>query len=304
MSCDLRTRVGSLELANPVMTSSGTAGHGAELDAFFALSNLGAHVVKSLSAEAWPGNPPPRLYPLAVGMLNSVGLQGPGIELWCEQHLGALEKSGAKVVVSIWGRRVEDYARAAALLKGRSHAIVAVEVNVSCPNLEDRSRMFAHSPAATSEAIEAASACGYPLWAKLSPNTSELVEVAAAAYAAGAESLTLVNTLLGLGLDLHTRRPVLGAGGGGLSGAALHPVALRAVYECYRAFKKPIVGVGGVASAREAIEFVLAGAAAVQIGTATLVDPRAPAKLLKSLERWLKRHDISSFTSLIGAAHD
>jgi dihydroorotate dehydrogenase (NAD+) catalytic subunit len=301
---DLRTRVGSIELPNPVMTASGTAGHGVELGAYFDLDRLGAHVVKSICAEPWAGNRPPRLHPLAVGMLNSVGLQGPGVKAWADQHLDALEKSGARVVLSIWGRTVEEFARAAEMVKAISPAIVAIEVNVSCPNIEDRSRMFAHSPAATGEVIDAMAVTGYPLWAKLSPNTAELLEVADAAYRAGAQSLTLTNTLLGLAIDLDTRRPALGAGGGGLSGPALHPVAVRAVYECYGAFRRPIVGVGGVSRARDAIEFFLAGACAVGIGSAVLAEPRTPLRVLKGIARYGARHGIASLDELIGAAHD
>jgi dihydroorotate dehydrogenase (NAD+) catalytic subunit len=173
---ELSTSVGSVRLPNPLMTASGTAGHGAELDAYFDLASLGAIVVKSLAAEPWPGNPTPRVCPVPGGMLNGVGLQGPGVTAWLDDELPALEASGARVVASIWGRRVEDYERAASMLAGAPGCVVAVEVNVSCPNLEDRSRMFAHSAAATGAAIAASAACRRPLWAKLSPNTSDLLE--------------------------------------------------------------------------------------------------------------------------------
>ncbi len=192
-------------------------------------------------------------------------------------------------MVSIWGQSVADYGRAAALLNQvarRESALVAVEVNVSCPNVEDRSRMFAHSEKATNEAV-AASECGLPRWAKLSPNVPDVTAIAGAALAGGAEGLTLTNTLLGLALDVDTGRPVLGAGGGGLSGPALHPVALRAVWECRSAFPgAAIVGVGGVTSGVDAVEFLRAGADAVQVGTATFRDPRAPWKVLRQLGRW------------------
>ena len=211
---DLETSVGSIALRAPVMTASGTAGHGAELGAYFDLATIGAVVVKSLAAYPWAGNLAPRVCPVPGGMLNAVGLQGPGLEAWLKDELPALEASGASVVVSIWGRRVEDYAAAAELLADAPACVVAVEVNVSCPNLEDRSKMFAHSPEATGEAVAASAACRRPLWAKLSPNTSDLVSVAAAALAHGAESLTLTNTLLGLAIDPERRAPVLGAGEG------------------------------------------------------------------------------------------
>ncbi len=302
---DLATSVATVRLATAVMTASGTAGHGAELGAYFDLSAIGAVVVKSLSADPWPGNPGPRVCPVPGGMLNGVGLQGPGVAAWLIDELPALEASGARVVVSIWGRRVEDYARAASLLAQAPACVVAVEVNVSCPNLEDRSRMFAHSPAATGAAVEASRACGRPLWAKLSPNTSDLLAVAEAALASGAEALTLTNTLLGLAIDTERRAPVLGAGGGGLSGEALHSVALRAVYDCRAAFPGAgIVGVGGVSDGLGAVRMLLAGADAVQVGTATLVDPRAVVRVQAELADWCARHRVSTIRELVGAAND
>ncbi len=299
---DLATRVGSVALPNPVMTASGTAGHGAELGAYGPLDGLGAVVVKSLSAEPWAGNPAPRVHEVTGGMLNSVGLQGPGVAAWAAEELPRLVAAGARVVASIWGRRAEEFADAARALAG-APGVVAVEVNVSCPNVEDRSRMFAHSPSATAEAVAAAGAAGLPIWAKLSPNVADLREIAAAALGAGAEALTLVNTLLGLAVDVERRRPVLGAVGGGLSGPAVHPVAVRAVWECREAFPEAgIVGVGGVASGTDAVELLLAGADAVQVGTATFRDPRAPWKVLAGVERWCRHHRVARVGELVGAA--
>jgi len=220
---DLTTTIGSVVLANPVMTASGTAGHGDELGRYVDLSTLGAVVVKSLSAEPWAGNPAPRVHETPAGMINSVGLQGPGVAYWLEQELPAVLQTGARVVVSIWGTSVEDYARAAAMLAGAPDGVIAVEVNISCPNHHDRNRMFAHSPASTTEAIEAASVCGLPMWAKLSPNVSDLASIARAAADAGAEAVTLINTVLGMAIDVETRTRRLGGGGGGLSGPAIHP---------------------------------------------------------------------------------
>jgi dihydroorotate dehydrogenase (NAD+) catalytic subunit len=305
---DLRARIGSVVLPNPVMTAAGTGGHGAELGAFFDLSSLGAVVVKSLCAGPWPGNPPPRLCPVPGGMLNGVGLQGPGIEAWAAEDLPGLQRSRARIVVSIWGRRVEEYAEAAERLAGALERapgdIVACEVNVSCPNLEDRSRMFAHSAESTGAAVAACKVSGLPLWAKLSPNTSDLVGIAGAALGAGAEALTLVNTLLGLAVDERTGRVVLGAGGGGLSGPAIHSVALRAVFDCSAAYPEAsIVGVGGIADGAGALRMLLAGASAVQVGTATLADPLAPARVLAELRQFLEAQGISSVAEIIGAAH-
>ncbi|HLX88749.1 MAG TPA: dihydroorotate dehydrogenase [Acidimicrobiales bacterium] len=302
---DLTTRVGSVELPNPVMTASGTAGHGAELGAYIELSALGAVVVKSLSAEPWAGNPAPRVHETPAGMLNSVGLQGPGVVAWIDRELPALVERGARVVVSLWGGRVEEFAQAAALVAG-APGVVAVEVNVSCPNLEDRSRMFAHSPSATAEAVAACAAAGVPRWAKLSPNTPDLLEVADAALGAGAEALVLVNTLLGMAIDVTRARYRLGSGpaGGGLSGPAIRPVAVRAVHDARVAFPHAgIIGVGGVTRGVDAVEMLMAGADAVEVGTATFRDPRAPVRVLTGLTRWCRWHGVSSVRELVGAVH-
>ena len=304
---DLATAVGSVALRAPVMTASGTSGHGVELAPYGALSDLGAVVVKSLSDRPWPGNPSPRLHPLragASGMINSVGLQGPGVERWLDEDLPALVGTGADVVASIWGDTVDGYARAADLLAAAPPQIVAVEVNVSCPNTEDGMRMFAHSADATSTVMAATAGCGRPRWAKLSPNTPELVAVAAAAVRGGAEAVVLTNTLAGLVIDLQERRPALGGLRGGVSGAALHPVAVRAVYDVREALPElPIVGVGGVASGADAVEMLLAGASAVQVGTAIFADPRAPWRVLADLREWCRDSGVKQIDELIGAAH-
>ncbi len=302
---DLTTRIGSVTLANPVMTASGTAGHGTELSPYLDLSTLGAVVVKSLSAAPWAGNPAPRVHETPAGMLNSIGLQGPGVAAWLEDDLPGLLALGATVVVSIWGRSVEDYAAAADLLADAPPEVVAVEVNLSCPNVESRNSMFAHSTSATTEAMAATAGCKRPRWAKLSPNVTDLPSIAAAARDGGAEAVTLINTVMGLLIDPDTRRARLGNGGGGLSGPAIHPVAVRAVFECRAAHPDlPIVGVGGVAKGADAAELLLAGASAVQVGTATFADPRAPGRVLEELTRWARRQAEPGITDLIGGAHD
>lgn len=238
-------------------------------------------------------------------MLNSVGLQGPGVEAWLEHDLPPLVATGARVVASIWGTSVDGYEKAAAMLADAPAEVVAVEVNLSCPNVEERRAMFAHSPAATAEAVAASASCGRPRWAKLSPNVTDLTEIAGAALRAGADALTLVNTVMGMAIDPATRRPRLGGGGGGLSGPAIHPVAVRAVHECRAAFPDaPIVGVGGVASGEDAAELLVAGASAVQVGTATFADPRAPARVLAQLARWCRGHNVATLADLIGAVDD
>jgi dihydroorotate dehydrogenase (NAD+) catalytic subunit len=307
---DLTSQVGSVVLKNPILTASGTAGHGTEMAGYLDYASLGAFVCKSLAAEEWAGNPAPRLRETPSGLLNSVGLQGPGVEYWLRHELPKLTGRGATVVASIWGNTVEHFERAASMLAG-ADGIVAVEVNVSCPNLEDRNRMFAHSPSATAEAVMASAACGFPLWVKLSPNVSNLVEIAAAGLGAGAEAVVLVNTLLGMAIDAEkwTYRLGSGRGGGGLSGPAIRPVALRAVHDCREAFPRgapgpsgppvSIVGVGGVTSGLDAVELMMAGADAVEVGTASLRDPRAPLKVLAGLARWCRRHNVSSVRELV-----
>jgi dihydroorotate dehydrogenase (NAD+) catalytic subunit len=303
MAVDLRTYVGSVPLPNPVLTASGTAGHGAELGAYVDLAALGAVVVKSLSAVAWPGNPAPRVHETPAGMLNSVGLQGPGVSAWLAHELPALNERGARVVASIWGRSPEEYGQAAAMLAG-APGVVAVEVNVSCPNLEDRGRMFAHSARATALAVAAAGAAGLPLWVKLSPNVPDIVDIAGAGLDAGAETLVLVNTVLGMAIDVRrgTYRLGSGAAGGGLSGPAIRPVAVRAVHDCRVAFPDVgIVGVGGVGRGVDVVEMMYAGADAVEVGTATFRDPRAPARVLAGLQRWCRLHDVADVRRLVGA---
>ncbi|MGZ4793816.1 MAG: dihydroorotate dehydrogenase [Ilumatobacteraceae bacterium] len=303
MAVDLRTRLGSVMLPNPVMTASGTAGHGAEFQSFFDLADLGAHVVKSLAAYEWPGNPAPRVHPAGVGMINAVGLQGPGLPAWLVDDLPPLLATGARIVVSLWGRSVDDYRRAAELL-GRSDAdVVAVEINLSCPNLEGRRGIFAHDPDLSAEVISAAAVCGRPLWAKLSANTDRVVDVAGSVRDAGAEAVTLINTALGMAIDPETRTMRLGGGGGGLSGPAIHPMAVRAVHDVHHALPDlPLIGVGGVSRGVDAVELLLAGASAVQVGTATFADPRATARVAAEVETWCRRRSVRTVTELIGVA--
>jgi dihydroorotate dehydrogenase (NAD+) catalytic subunit len=304
---DTRTQVGSVELRHPVMTASGTAGHGDELRAHVDLASIGAVVVKSLSAEPWPGNPAPRVHETAGGMLNSVGLQGPGVDAWMRDELPPLLDTGATVVASIWGRTVDDYERAAVALADAPAEVVAVEVNLSCPNLghgSGRSLMFAQDPGQAAAATQAALACRRPVWAKLTAAVADLAEIAEAVDGAGAEAVTLINTLPGLAIDPDARRLRLGGPGGGLSGPAIHAVAVRAVHDVHRARPElPIVGVGGIARPADAIELLLAGASAVQVGTASFADPRAVGRIAHGLTAWCHDHHLSSVTELIGAVH-
>ena len=299
---DNEIRVGSLLFANPVMTASGTSGHGAELSPYGDLAGLGAIVVKSLAPYAWEGNAAPRVHPTPHGMINAVGLQGPGVQAWLRDDLPTLAATGARVVASIWGRSVADYQLAAEQLADAGPSVVAVEVNLSCPNLEGRRGIFAHDAALSGEVLAATAACARPRWAKLSPNTDRLIEVAEAVQRAGAEAVVLINTVLGMVIDSQSRGAALGNGGGGLSGRAIHPVAVRAVFDVHQALPSlPIVGVGGIGSGWDAVEMMLAGASAVQVGTATFADPRAPWKVLGQLREWAAGEGISSLRLLTGA---
>lgn len=309
MDVDSSVGVGSVVLPHAVMTAAGTSGHGAELAEIGSLRDIGAIVVKSLSAFPWPGNPSPRLHPLFHGMLNAVGLQGPGVQDWAAEHLGMLAREQARVVVSIWGRSPEEYEHACELLSAAlaaspdAHCVIAVEVNLSCPNLAGHG-IIAHDCDAVAEVIRGCRLVQRPLWAKLSPNTDRLVAAAQAAHESGAEAVTLINTVAGLALDEATGLPVLGNGGGGVSGRSIHPIAVRAVYEVRRAMAHlPIVGVGGVSSAWEAAELMLAGANAVQVGTATFADPRAPFRIANDLVSWARRRGVSRLSDLTGLAH-
>lgn len=309
---DTTTTVGSVELRSPILTAAGTAGHGAELGAYVDLSTLGAVVVKSLAPYPWDGNPPVRVHQTPSGMINSVGLQGPGVERWLVDELPELDAAGATVVASIWGGTVDDYRRAADLLADAPSCVVAVEVNISCPNTEHGNELFAHSCASTDEVIAATSGCGRPRWAKLSPNVGPILpDIAAAARDAGAEAVTVSNTYFGLSIDPVTRRPRIGAGldgrgpgrAGGVSGPAIHPLAVKAVADVRAAHPDlPIVAAGGVATIEDVIEFALVGASAVQVGTATFDDPRTCGRLTTDLSRWCAKQRVRRFGDLVDAA--
>lgn len=290
---DLSVSIGSVELGSPVMAASGTAGYGDEFAPFFDLSTIGAIVTKSIAAFEWAGNPAPRVHSTPQGMINAVGLQGPGIDVWLTDHLPALLETGATVVCSIWGRSVDDYRQAADRLADAPEGVVAVEVNLSCPNLEGRGSIFAHDADLSAEVMAGTAGCGRPRWAKLSPNTDRIVDVASAVADAGAEAATVANTLLGLVYDPDTWQPALGNGGGGLSGRAVHPVAVRAVHDVHQALPDlPIIGVGGVANGWDAIEFLLAGASAVQVGTANFADPRTCPRVRDEIAATLAKRGI------------
>jgi dihydroorotate dehydrogenase (NAD+) catalytic subunit len=306
---DVSAELGDIALPNPIVAASGTFGHGAELAHLCPPERLGAVTTKSVAIFASEGNPPLRVTDApGGGMLNSVGLPGPGIDAWIADDLPALEAHGARVIASIWGTSVDEYAEAARACKSIAHRVVAVEVNLSCPNVEARANVFAHSAestrAATSAVVEALGA-GTQVFAKLSPNVTDIVEIANAALDAGATGLTAINTVMGLVVDADHRRPRLGAGGGGLSGPPVKAVALRAVWELSRAHPTvPIIGTGGVSNGEDAVEMLLAGAHAVGVGTATFAEPRATLRILAELEAWCRAHGVERIRDLIGGLHE
>ncbi|NDB26467.1 MAG: dihydroorotate dehydrogenase [Actinobacteria bacterium] len=296
--------IGAVELTQPILTASGTAGYGAEFEEYFPLREIGAVVTKSVAHFAWPGNPAPRLHPTKSGMLNAVGLQGGGVASFIENDLPSLRKSRSKVVASIWGHSVDDYRLAAQMLGEVREDLVAIELNLSCPNLNGDHAIFSHDSALSAQVVEACSASGLPLWAKLSPNTSILVDVARAVHSAGAQAVTLVNTAIGMAINTDTGLPVLGNIRGGLSGTALHPIAVRCIYEVRAALPQiRIIGAGGVVCGKTAAELMLAGADAVQVGTATFADPKAPIKILRQLNKWADKHLISDWSQVTSASH-
>jgi dihydroorotate dehydrogenase (NAD+) catalytic subunit len=282
-----------------VLTASGTYGHGDEVARLGAPARLGAVTAKSVSPEPWAGKPAPRLHMTAAGMVNAVGLQGPGMAAWLADDLPALRATGARVIASVWGHTE--------MLDGAD--VLAIEVNASCPNLhamDQASAIWAHDPDTTRAVVNAVrGATELPVFAKLSPNVTDLTEIARAAVDGGADGLTLVNTVLALAIDAETRRPVLGGGGGGLSGPAIKPVALRAVHTVTRALPDvPVIGTGGVQTGLDAVEMLLAGASAVAVGTANFRDPRAPYRVLDELIDWCARHDVARVRDLTGALED
>ncbi|MEG3586167.1 MAG: dihydroorotate dehydrogenase [Actinomycetota bacterium] len=300
----LVSQVGSVTLQNPVMLASGTAGHGTELSSSINLASVGALVVKSLSAFQWEGNTAPRLHETPSGMINSIGLQGPGLKYWIQEILPDLISHRANIVLSIWGRTINDYYEAAEMCNELPDEVVAIELNISCPNVEDRGNMFAHSPESTEAVIKSTENISKPRWAKLSPNVTNLVEIAAAAKEAGVEAITLINTLMGMVIDIDKKSPLLGGGGGGLSGPAIRPVAIRSVFDVHRALPElPIIGVGGIASAKHVVEFMMAGASAVQIGTANFANPKISELVIHDLEKWCKDNEVNNLNEIIGVAH-
>ena len=303
---DLTTTLGSFTLPNPVLTASGCAASGRELNQFFDVSSLGAVVTKSIMLRARSGRPTPRMAETPSGMLNSIGLQGPGIDAFIENDLVWLAAHDARTVVSIAGGHTDEYVALARRLYGNP-AVSMIEVNISCPNVESRGQVFACDPLASSRVIAAVRRAAdpkVPVFAKLSPDVTDIVAIARACVDAGADGLSLINTLLGLVIDTDTMAPALGGVTGGLSGPAIRPVALRSVWQVHAALPHvPILGMGGIQTGLDALQFVLAGASAVSVGTAVFGDPSAPVRVLAELEHALVERGFASLADAVGYAH-
>jgi dihydroorotate dehydrogenase (NAD+) catalytic subunit len=303
---DMSTDLAGTTLPNPVMTASGCAGYGRELDQFFDITALGAVVTKSIMLQPRAGRPTPRMAETPSGMLNSIGLQGPGIDQFIERDLRWLEERGARVIVSIAGGAADEYVRLAQRLR-HSSAVTGIEVNISCPNVENRGLVFACDPLASSTVVEGVrrnSAPGVPVFAKLSPDVTDIVAIARACVDAGADGLAMINTLLGVVIDTETMRPHLGGVTGGLSGPAVRPVAVRAVWQVHQAMPEvPIIGMGGIRTGEDAFEFILAGASAVEVGTTVFNDPSAPLRVSHELQEVLGARGFAAVSDAVGHAH-
>jgi dihydroorotate dehydrogenase (NAD+) catalytic subunit len=307
MGTDMRTRLGHIELPNPVLTASGCAGSGRELAQFFDVSKIGAVVTKSVMLAPRAGRPTPRMAETPSGMLNSIGLQGPGIDAFLQRDLPWLLSRGARAVVSIAGGTVAEYAELAARLSDAA-GVTAIEVNISCPNVEHRGQVFACDPGASAAVIEAVrgrARYDIPVFAKLSPDVTDIVAIARACVTAGADGLSMINTTLGMVIDTETMRPVLAGVTGGLSGPAIRPVAVRCVWQVREALPDvPIIGMGGVRTGPDALELILAGASLVAVGTAIFNDPSACARILRELDDELTQRGIDRLSEVVGLAHE
>jgi dihydroorotate dehydrogenase (NAD+) catalytic subunit len=296
--------LGPIALKNAILVASGTFGAGREASPIVDVSKLGGVIVKSMTVVPWKGKPTPRMSETPSGMLNAIGIQNKGVDHFITEDLPWLLKHDATVFASIAGNTVDEFVRVADKLRTGARGITAVELNISCPNLEDRNNMFSHSPEATAAVVGKVKAAlkRVPVFPKLSPNVTSLTEIAGAALDAGADGLSLVNTVFGMAIDIESRRPKLAGTTGGLSGPAIRPIAVRAIHEIHRAFPHvPLIGQGGVSSAADALELILAGASAVAVGTANFVNPRATLEVIEGIDRYMERHGVAHLSDLVGA---
>jgi len=297
---DLKTDIGGIELENPVMAASGTFGYAMEFEELVDLNRLGGIIVKGLSLEPSMGNKPPRIVETACGMLNAIGLENVGIEAFVKEKLPFLKKLSTPVFTNIYGKSISDYALLAERIDELKE-IAGIEVNISCPNVKAGGLAFGVVPETAAEVVGAVrKKTSKPLIVKLSPNVTDITQIARAVENAGADSLSLINTITGMSIDIENRRPKLANITGGLSGPAIKPVALRMVWQVAQSVKIPVIGVGGIMSAQDALEFLIAGAAAVQVGTANFVNPHATIDIIEGIEGFLREKKISSVKDIIG----
>ena len=295
-----RVNLAGVELKNPVMTASGTFGSGEEYSEFVDLNQLGAVVTKGVANVPWPGNPTPRIAETCGGMLNAIGLQNPGIDVFCERDLPFLQKFDTKIIVNVCGKTTEDYCEVVERLSDEN--IDMMEINISCPNVKEGGIAFGQNPKAV-EAItaEVKKRAKHPVIMKLSPNVTDITEMAKAAEAGGADVLSLINTITGMKIDVNRRTFAIANRTGGLSGPAIKPVAVRMVYQTAQAVKIPIIGMGGIATAEDALEFILAGATAVSVGTANFANPCTTLDVIAGIEEYMSRFGVEDIGELIGA---
>lgn len=297
LTCDL----GFLRLRNPVIAASGTFGYGLEMEPFLDLEVLGAYVVKGLYLQPRPGNPPPRLVETASGLINSIGLQGIGVESFIETILPRLRKYSTPLIINVCGQSDEEYAAVVERLE-KEEGIAAYELNISCPNVKREGLCPALSPEATYTVVKLArEKSRRPIITKLSPNVTDIVSIALAAQEAGSDAISLINTILAMAVDIETRRPLLANVFGGLSGPAIKPIALRMVFQVARQVKIPVIGGGGIMTGRDALEFLLVGAKAVEVGTANLIDPQASLRIIKEIEQYCLSHGLKKIEAIIGS---
>jgi dihydroorotate dehydrogenase (NAD+) catalytic subunit len=301
MKPDLEVRIGDVTLSNPVLTASGTFGYGLEFLPYFDLGELGGLVSKGLSPRPRQGNPPARICETPSGMLNTIGLQNIGVDAFIADKLPELRKYDTVVVANVFGETEAEYVEVCEKLDS-ADGVAAIELNVSCPNVECGGMIFGNDPEALARVTRICrEATRLPLWVKLSPNVTDIRETARAAEGAGADALSLVNTFVGMAIDVERRRPVLTKKSGGLSGPAIRPLAVWMTWQCHQAVGIPLIGMGGIMTAEDALQFILAGASAVQVGTANFVRPRAAVEVVEGLTAWLERHGVASIGELVGA---
>lgn len=297
----LNTKIGSLELKNPVMTASGTFGYGTEYADFMDISRLGAIIVKGTTLNPRQGNPYPRMAETPSGMLNAVGLQNKGVDYFVDHIYPEVRKIRTNIIVNVSGSCIDDYVQTAGIINTLDD-IPAIELNISCPNVKLGGMAFGVNPESAAQVVAAVrKAYDKTLIVKLSPNVTDITEIARAVEGAGADSVSLINTMLGMAIDAEKRKPILSTVTGGMSGPAVKPVALRMVWQTAKAVKIPVIGLGGICSATDAVEFLLAGASAIQIGTANFIDPSISEKVIDGIEDYLNRHGFASVQEIIGA---